>query len=131
MYATATVEILAPGFEPERAKIDALVAALRALANRDGVEVEAVTRDDAGAPTMRVTVLPDDEPMDVADETTGCPTCNSPDHWYHPVGRQVDWNRDRAPSAPAKVCTSCGRLVRKDERGDVLDASGRCDQCAP
>ena len=29
------------------------------------------------------------------------------------------------------VCSSCSKAVEKDERGDVLDASGRCDECRP
>lgn len=28
-------------------------------------------------------------------------------------------------------CSTCGLLVEKDERGDVLDSSGRCDECRP
>lgn len=28
-------------------------------------------------------------------------------------------------------CSVCGLLVEKDPRGDVLDSSGRCDECRP
>ena len=30
-----------------------------------------------------------------------------------------------------EVCSECSRAVPKDERGDVLDSSGRCDECRP
>lgn len=30
-----------------------------------------------------------------------------------------------------KICSVCSKLVPTDPRGDVLDAAGRCDQCAP
>ena len=29
------------------------------------------------------------------------------------------------------VCNECARAIAKDERGDVLDSSGRCDACRP
>ena len=28
-------------------------------------------------------------------------------------------------------CTVCGRAVERDPRGEVLDSSGRCDECRP
>ncbi|HXS45994.1 MAG TPA: hypothetical protein VN756_00860 [Solirubrobacterales bacterium] len=30
-----------------------------------------------------------------------------------------------------EICTECAVAVPKDERGDVLDSSGRCDACRP
>lgn len=35
------------------------------------------------------------------------------------------------PEARYRICTVCGTPIKADERGDVLDSSGRCDQCAP
>jgi hypothetical protein len=35
------------------------------------------------------------------------------------------------PDKPRKICSVCGRLVATDPRGDVLDSSGRCDECRP
>lgn len=29
------------------------------------------------------------------------------------------------------VCSTCDKAVPKDERGDVLDSSGRCEECRP
>ena len=30
-----------------------------------------------------------------------------------------------------EVCVECSAAIPKDERGDVLDSSGRCDECRP
>lgn len=42
------------------------------------------------------------------------------------------WDRLEAARRTAhKICSVCGKLVETDERGDVLDSSGRCDTCRP
>lgn len=34
------------------------------------------------------------------------------------------------PEARYRICTVCGKPIKADPRGDVLDAAGRCDACA-
>ena len=42
------------------------------------------------------------------------------------------WERLEEISANGyETCTECSAAIPKDERGDVLDSSGRCDECRP